>query len=601
MVPDPFITANEVLISVTVFTTGFLSVRIHGERLRLLEQRDAVRNKLLDATASGQPVLHIAAPSGGEFDLAKIGGSLLLVNFSILLMLLTIQFIASRIAGWAWKWPADAEFWFFAAVDIVETVLVVIAFADWRAVRDNLRENEKEQPWTSLTEAWCLFTDAVDYPVNDRKRAIKLDGAEAKLLLLEMYYRTWLEPLQLHVMVQWLRGGAGYVERNGLQEKIVALMPNDPAPLLSLAHLRTCAYLFSPEHDDTALSQAKQEAEKAIALATTRSMPQEVVAAGQEALGDIFLASHDWTNAASAYQKGVAASSSSSGATQHHRWRCRVKQAIALIGQGAHSAQTDPEKLNQAIDLLRRADYQVIHEASGEVSEEGGIGLWAGRAVALLLAGNSLKAVAMIREALLQSRINRDNLTLRLDHIHLELIRNLIVLQSAELLEPSDLETMVEHLETLKKELKKIIPYDESEYVPVILLKIASALQANIYEQLGDEERATIYREESLRSSYDPPKPVLLTQNDQYVPLNVLLGGWVALEIHDQGFFQSPEKRRNRVGPRFLTLEHDPTADLWDYVAMNLREIIDNAHKLAAGLAPPRFSFWKKATGWIRG
>jgi hypothetical protein len=208
MVPDPLITANEVLVSVTVFTTGFLSVRIHGERLRLLEQRDAVRDRLLDATSSGQPVLHIAPPSESEFDLAKVGNSLLFVNLGILLMLLILQFIAGRIAGWVWKWPADEEFWFFAAVDVVETALVIISFVDWRAVRNDLWRDQQQRPWTRLDTARNRVGDAIGKALDEPKRVKQLNEALADLMTLTAMDQTWLEPLELRVLVDWLRGGA---------------------------------------------------------------------------------------------------------------------------------------------------------------------------------------------------------------------------------------------------------------------------------------------------------------------------------------------------------------------------------------------------------
>jgi hypothetical protein len=55
------------------------------------------------------------------------------------------------------------------------------------------------------------------------------------------------------------------------------------------------------------------------------------------------------------------------------------------------------------------------------------------------------------------------------------------------------------------------------------------------------------------------------------------MGSWIALEIHDQGFFQILEDRRSRVGPRFLELPLDPTATPLDYVLMDWENISKRA------------------------
>jgi hypothetical protein len=401
MVPEPLITANEVLIAVTVFTTGFLSVRIHGERLRVLERRDAERDKLIEAMSSGQAILRINAPSAAEFDLANVGKSLLFVNLGILLMLLTLQLIAGRTVRWVWGWPPDAEFWFFAAVDIIESVLIIIAFIDWYAVRNDLARDDEKRPWPRLNAARTRVQEAIGMPLDEPKRAEQLDDASADLLGLNFAYRTWLEPLVLSVLVDWLRSGAQYAADQGTQEEVVSLLPDEPAPRLALAHILTSAWASSSDKsspDKLMLERARSLAEEAIAKAHDRSLPQEVLAAGQEAAGDTFLVEHHWHGAIAAYEIGLLGASLKP--LGYHRQRNRVKLALTLIGKHVHSLVGAEEAVQRARVLLEGQARVTEHDYEGNVISRAPIGLHAALAVVYLLVSGIPNARATIKKAI---------------------------------------------------------------------------------------------------------------------------------------------------------------------------------------------------------
>jgi hypothetical protein len=157
-------------------------VRIHGERLRLLERRDTVRDRLIDAMASGQTIRRVSAPSESKFDLAGVGKAVISINVMTMVMILSLQFIAGREARWVLGWPPDSTFWMFMFVDVVAVVLVIISVVDWLTVRNYLRRDKESRPWTRLDQARCAISEAVGKPFEERPDL--LDDARSILIRL---------------------------------------------------------------------------------------------------------------------------------------------------------------------------------------------------------------------------------------------------------------------------------------------------------------------------------------------------------------------------------------------------------------------------------
>jgi hypothetical protein len=124
-----------VLVSVSVFTTGFLSVRLHAERTRALDRSDQAEQHLSRQVTNNEWI--------SDRDLTASYDSLSSIDVSIPRAIaygnvLVFGIVAFLICDWAneadWRWVglgrAPASFWTLAAIALVELIIVAIGIFD---------------------------------------------------------------------------------------------------------------------------------------------------------------------------------------------------------------------------------------------------------------------------------------------------------------------------------------------------------------------------------------------------------------------------------------------------------------------------------------
>jgi hypothetical protein len=245
-----------------------------------------------------------------------------------------------------------------------------------------------------------------------------------------------------------------------------------------------------------------------------------------------------------------------------------VKLALTLIGKHVDSPLGEQDALQRANELLKAQARIVIRDADGKIIRRAPAGLRAALAVVHLLGLGVTQARATIQETVSGLNVGKDKRdpTMRLEEIHVALVNNLISLQDTSArADRSILEAMIHRLDEHKSELRAVRVYEETEYTVPILARIAQSPQAEAYELLGNTSEATRQRQNALTPGRNF-KPLLVSQDETFTPLGMLLGGWIFLEIYNAGFCQwLDDDYRNYAGPRFLELELDPTTSLWDY------------------------------------
>jgi tetratricopeptide (TPR) repeat protein len=134
----PLLDVIAILVSVSVFTTGFLSVRLHAQRDRALSRAQEVRDLLMKpASMQSADLLYWFADEHSQYAQAyKIDSVARFTAFLNLIVLLLIVFLAVLIGlkeNWQWTFnPKEIAFGFYALFSIItiEVGVVLICFLD---------------------------------------------------------------------------------------------------------------------------------------------------------------------------------------------------------------------------------------------------------------------------------------------------------------------------------------------------------------------------------------------------------------------------------------------------------------------------------------
>jgi hypothetical protein len=389
-----------------------------------------------------------------------------------------------------------------------------------------------------------MMMNAVARPIEERMDC--LDEAQAKLrTITELRYRTWVTPIVLTARLEWLRYGAGYLIDSGTQDQLVSLMPDEPAPHLGLAHTLTCAWLISPKAYEGAILRAREQTVSAINLARDRSLQREVIAAGWEAHGDTYLAEHNWANAISMYQNGIYTEGTMTPG--HHCLRCQQKKALAILGMQLDLDHVHVSDVRDAKSIFEEQARLVIKDSNGNIEERAPIGLQAGIAIAELLIYNPTTTVRTLDRALEEISPESSDPRVKLERMHLELCKMVTLLRLDERsYTPINHRELLDRIGIIQNQLQMVEFRDEIEYLGPALFQLSIALQAGLLDHLGEPEKAQHARKDLIQ--FDTLR--LVGQNDPVDALTTLISAWCALEIYEQGFFQSFSERRSRVGPR---------------------------------------------------
>lgn len=160
----PLFDAITILVGVSVFSTGFLSIRIHARRDRLLDQIDQVGQHLKDPTTL-QAAQYTYGPAlileefreykeAKQADIVAIATALGNVGVFILVLFLSGLIIASK----QWQFTTNLlhvtpEFWGLSAIALVEFGIVALGALDVFFVRNDLANRLNQSFAMSLSNA----------------------------------------------------------------------------------------------------------------------------------------------------------------------------------------------------------------------------------------------------------------------------------------------------------------------------------------------------------------------------------------------------------------------------------------------------------------
>ena len=169
-----FLRVTSVLISTLVFTTGFLSVRVHSRRDRAIQRADDFGRRLRTTSVEGRP----ANPSDlgaleRDFNEARnidpVARWTLGMNGLVAAMVVGLSLAARVDAGWIWTLDPgriSTEAWSVLALNVVAVAVLALGIGDTLWVQADLKRRYSESLVGRFLEGARLLTagenDAVD-------------------------------------------------------------------------------------------------------------------------------------------------------------------------------------------------------------------------------------------------------------------------------------------------------------------------------------------------------------------------------------------------------------------------------------------------------
>ena len=160
----PLFDAITILVGVSVFSTGFLSIRVHAKRDRLLDRIAQIGQHLKDPTTlQGEQYnygLKLILEEFEEYKEAnRIDGIALITAIGNLGVFVLVAFLSGIIINnrnWIFTTELSRvtpEFWGLAAIAVVELGVAVLGFFDLRSVHEDIAKRLKDSFAMKLSNA----------------------------------------------------------------------------------------------------------------------------------------------------------------------------------------------------------------------------------------------------------------------------------------------------------------------------------------------------------------------------------------------------------------------------------------------------------------
>jgi hypothetical protein len=152
-------TAVGLLVSVAVFSIGFVSVSVHAELSRQRDRVEQLTERFTQDEAVSDDAIRLADAAS---DPKQVGVALAVVGMNIALLSVNVALLiywAVDVANWHWVGPTQASptFWPLLTVGVAHAAVVGLGTYDVTSVRSNLTAMHDASPAHQLVTAQACF------------------------------------------------------------------------------------------------------------------------------------------------------------------------------------------------------------------------------------------------------------------------------------------------------------------------------------------------------------------------------------------------------------------------------------------------------------